>query len=85
MPLESDEIYFVSCRGKIYRNTRVHSEIHTLNEIREHEGIHITALAERCGVTKGAVSQVLEPMVATTVTLFFLSDAFSTYTLDIFN
>ncbi|MDQ6418429.1 MarR family transcriptional regulator [Paenibacillus sp. LHD-117] len=39
-----------------------HSEIHTLNEIREHEGIHITALAERCGVTKGAVSQVLKKL-----------------------
>lgn len=39
-----------------------HSEIHTLNEIREHEGIHITALAERCGVTKGAISQVLKKL-----------------------
>ncbi|MBW5446084.1 MarR family transcriptional regulator [Cohnella sp. CFH 77786] len=39
-----------------------HSEIHTLNEIKEHEGIHITALAECCGVTKGAVSQVLKKL-----------------------
>ncbi|GGD49803.1 MarR family winged helix-turn-helix transcriptional regulator [Paenibacillus nasutitermitis] len=39
-----------------------HSEIHTLNEIKEHEGIHITALAEHCGVTKGAVSQVLKKL-----------------------
>jgi len=39
-----------------------HSEIYTLNEIREHEGIHITALAERCGVTKGAISQVLKKL-----------------------
>ncbi|MGG3573575.1 MarR family transcriptional regulator [Bacillus gobiensis] len=40
-----------------------HSEIYTLNEIKEHEGIHITALAEQCGVTKGAVSQVLKKLV----------------------
>lgn len=39
-----------------------HSEVYTLNEIREHEGIHITALAERCGVTKGAISQVLKKL-----------------------
>lgn len=39
-----------------------HSEIHTLSEIKEHEGIHITALAEHCGVTKGAVSQVLKKL-----------------------
>ncbi|MGG3623394.1 MarR family transcriptional regulator [Bacillus gobiensis] len=39
-----------------------HSEIYTLNEIKEHEGIHITALAEQCGVTKGAVSQVLKKL-----------------------
>ncbi|OZB90138.1 MarR family winged helix-turn-helix transcriptional regulator [Paenibacillus sp. XY044] len=39
-----------------------HSEIYTLAEIREHEGIHITALAERCGVTKGAISQVLKKL-----------------------
>ncbi|MBP3038219.1 MarR family transcriptional regulator [Bacillaceae bacterium Marseille-Q3522] len=39
-----------------------HSEIYTLNEIKDHEGIHITALAEICGVTKGAVSQVLKKL-----------------------
>ncbi|MEK0313555.1 MarR family winged helix-turn-helix transcriptional regulator [Cohnella sp. 56] len=39
-----------------------HSEVYTLSEIREHEGIHITALAERCGVTKGAISQVLKKL-----------------------
>ncbi|WP_158454070.1 MarR family winged helix-turn-helix transcriptional regulator [Paenibacillus durus] len=39
-----------------------HSEIYTLNEIREHRGIHITALAECCGVTKGAISQVLKKL-----------------------
>lgn len=39
-----------------------HSEIYTLSEIREHEGIHVTALAERCGVTKGAISQVLKKL-----------------------
>ncbi|MET3851048.1 MarR family transcriptional regulator [Paenibacillus sp. OAE614] len=39
-----------------------HSEIYTLAEIREHEGIHITALAELCGVTKGAISQVLKKL-----------------------
>lgn len=39
-----------------------HSEIYTLAEIKEHEGIHLTALAERCGVTKGAISQVLKKL-----------------------
>ncbi len=39
-----------------------HSEIYTLKEIKEHEGVHITALAEYCGVTKGAVSQVLKKL-----------------------
>lgn len=35
-----------------------HSEIHMIKAIKENEGIHITGLAEKLGVTKGAVSQV---------------------------
>ncbi|WP_308898248.1 MarR family winged helix-turn-helix transcriptional regulator [Candidatus Desulfosporosinus nitrosoreducens] len=35
------------------------SEINMLGVIRENEGIHITGLAEKLGVTKGAVSQIL--------------------------
>jgi DNA-binding MarR family transcriptional regulator len=35
------------------------AEIHLVSEIKENEGIHVTALAERLGVTVGAVSQIL--------------------------
>ncbi|KKX56385.1 hypothetical protein X546_04670 [Brevibacillus borstelensis cifa_chp40] len=36
-----------------------YAEIHTVSAIKENEGIHITALAEKLGVTLGAVSQIL--------------------------
>lgn len=36
----------------------VNTEMHIVKLIKEHEGIHTTALAEMLGVTKGAVSQV---------------------------
>jgi DNA-binding MarR family transcriptional regulator len=39
-----------------------HSEIRTITEIKEHEGIHISALAKHCGVTKGAISQVIKKL-----------------------
>ena len=35
------------------------SEIHIISVIKENEGIHITGLANKMGVTKGAVSQIL--------------------------
>lgn len=35
------------------------AEVHLIKVIKENEGIHITALAERLNVTKGAVSQVI--------------------------
>jgi DNA-binding MarR family transcriptional regulator len=35
------------------------AEIHVVSEIKENEGIHATALADRLGVTVGAVSQIL--------------------------
>lgn len=35
------------------------AEVHIIKAVREHEGIHITALAEMLNVTKGAVSQTL--------------------------
>ncbi len=35
------------------------AEIHMLKAIRDHEGIHVTGLAEMLGVTKGAVSQIV--------------------------
>lgn len=35
------------------------AEIHMIKAIKEHEGIHVTGLAEALGVTKGAVSQIL--------------------------
>jgi len=35
-----------------------HSEIHVIKAIKENKDIHITGLAERLGVTKGAVSQI---------------------------
>ncbi|XFA99647.1 MarR family winged helix-turn-helix transcriptional regulator [Candidatus Izemoplasma sp. B36] len=34
------------------------AEIHMIKSIKENEGIHITALAEMLGITKGAVSQI---------------------------
>ncbi|MGD8400395.1 MAG: MarR family transcriptional regulator [Bacillota bacterium] len=36
-----------------------YAEIHLIKAIKENEGIHITGLAQRLGVTKGAVSQML--------------------------
>ncbi len=36
----------------------VNTEMHIVKIIKEHEGIHTTAIAEMLGVTKGAVSQV---------------------------
>lgn len=35
------------------------SEIHIIKTIKENEGIHVTGLAEKLNITKGAVSQVL--------------------------
>lgn len=35
------------------------AEIHMIKAVKEAEGIHVTGLAERFGVTKGAVSQLL--------------------------
>jgi DNA-binding MarR family transcriptional regulator len=35
------------------------AEIHTVSEIKENAGIHVTALAEKLSVTVGAVSQIL--------------------------
>lgn len=35
------------------------AEIHMIKAVKEHEGIHITGLADLLGVTKGAVSQVI--------------------------
>lgn len=35
------------------------SEIHVVSEIKENEGIYMTALAEKLSVTLGAVSQIL--------------------------
>ena len=35
------------------------SEIHMIKAIRENKGLHVTGLAERLNVTKGAVSQVI--------------------------
>ena len=37
----------------------VNTEMHIVKLIKEHEGIHVTGIAEMLGVTKGAVSQVL--------------------------
>ncbi|MDO3676926.1 MarR family winged helix-turn-helix transcriptional regulator [Paenibacillus ehimensis] len=36
-----------------------YTEIHIVSEIKENEGIHITALADKLGVTVGAVSQIV--------------------------
>ena len=38
------------------------AEIHMIKAIKEHEGIHVTGLAEALGVTKGAVSQILKKL-----------------------
>ncbi len=35
------------------------AEIHMIKAIRENDGIHVTGLAEKLGVTKGAVSQMI--------------------------
>lgn len=35
------------------------AEIHMIKAIKESEGIHVTGLAEKLGVTKGAVSQII--------------------------
>lgn len=35
------------------------AEIHMIKCIEENEGIHVTGLADRLGVTKGAVSQII--------------------------
>ncbi len=35
------------------------AEIHMIKAVRENEGIHITGLADKLGVTKGAVSQMI--------------------------
>lgn len=35
------------------------SEIHMIKSIKENEGIHVTGLANKIGVTKGAVSQII--------------------------
>lgn len=38
------------------------SEIHMIRAIKEQEGIHITGLANKLGVTKGAVSQIVNKL-----------------------
>lgn len=35
------------------------AEIHMVKAIKENEGIHVTGLADKLGVTKGAVSQII--------------------------
>ncbi|MCB2307384.1 MarR family transcriptional regulator (plasmid) [Clostridium estertheticum] len=35
-----------------------YAEIHMIKAIKENEGIHVTGIAEKLGVTKGAVSQI---------------------------
>jgi DNA-binding MarR family transcriptional regulator len=35
------------------------AEIHMIKAVKEHEGAHVTGLAETLGVTKGAVSQLI--------------------------
>jgi DNA-binding MarR family transcriptional regulator len=35
------------------------AEIHMIKSIKENEGIHVTGLAEKLGITKGAVSQTI--------------------------
>ena len=36
-----------------------YAEIHMIKAIKENEGIHVTGIAEKLGVTKGAVSQII--------------------------
>lgn len=38
------------------------AEIHMIRDIKENEGIHVTGLAEKLNVTKGAVSQILKKL-----------------------
>lgn len=38
------------------------AEIHMIKSIKENEGIHVTGLAEMLGVTKGAVSQIIQKL-----------------------
>lgn len=38
------------------------AEIHMIKSIRENEGIHVTGLADILGVTKGAVSQIIQKL-----------------------
>ena len=38
------------------------AEIHMIKSIRENEGIHVTGLADMLGVTKGAVSQIIQKL-----------------------
>lgn len=39
-----------------------HAEIHMIKSIKENEGIHVTGLAGLLGVTKGAVSQIIQKL-----------------------
>jgi DNA-binding MarR family transcriptional regulator len=39
------------------------SEIHMIHEISVHKSPHVTALAEKIGITKGAVSQMTDKLV----------------------
>ena len=39
-----------------------HAEIHMIKSIKENEGIHVTGLADMLGVTKGAVSQIIQKL-----------------------
>lgn len=36
-----------------------YAEIHIIKTIKENEGIHVTGIAKKLGVTKGAVSQII--------------------------
>jgi DNA-binding MarR family transcriptional regulator len=36
-----------------------YSEIHVIRALKENQGIHVTGLAQKLGVTKGAVSQII--------------------------
>ncbi len=38
------------------------AEIHMIKSIKENEGIHVTGLADMLGVTKGAVSQIIQKL-----------------------
>jgi DNA-binding MarR family transcriptional regulator len=38
------------------------AEIHMIKSIRENQGIHVTGLADMLGVTKGAVSQIIQKL-----------------------